>query len=49
MNGGIQWCMNNNYKFIWINEYNINGYLDKNICQTEKYLLYYNKLLKGIK
>jgi hypothetical protein len=49
MNGGIQWCINNNYEFIWVNEYNITEYLDKNICLTEEYLLYYNKLLKGIK
>jgi hypothetical protein len=49
MDGGIQWCINNNYKFIWINEYNIMNYLNKNVCQTEKYLLYYNKLLKGVK
>jgi hypothetical protein len=49
MNGAIKWCLENNYKFIWINESNLINFIDKNICINEKYLYYYNKMLKGIK
>jgi hypothetical protein len=48
MNGAIKWCLKNNYRFIWINENNILNYINKNICHEEKYIIYYDKMLKGI-
>lgn len=49
MNGAIKWCLENNFKFIWINEYNLIKYIDKNICLNKEYSLYYNKMIKGLK
>jgi hypothetical protein len=48
MNGAIKWCLNNNYRFMWVNEFNICNYINKAICSSEKYSIYYNKMLKGI-
>jgi hypothetical protein len=48
MNGAIDWCLENDYRFIWINENNILNYIDENICNEEKYIPYYDKMLKGV-
>lgn len=49
MDSIIQYCIDNNIKFIWINEYNILSYIDKFIFEGSENKTQLNKLLKGVK
>jgi hypothetical protein len=48
MNSAIKWCLDNQYKFIWINESNILNFIDKEVFNDERNLLFYNKMLIGV-
>ena len=48
MNKIIEYCENNKYKFIWVNEHNIHTFLnDKLILDNQSATIQYNKLLKS--
>jgi hypothetical protein len=50
MNKIIEYCENNKYKFIWVNEHNIHTFLnDKLILDNQSATIQYNKLLKSCK
>ena len=48
MDGGISWCLENNYKFIWINEDNLLYYINKKDNQDQRNEQFYVKTYKGI-
>lgn len=49
MDGAIKWCLENGYKFIWVNEYNLIDFINKDKCMVGDFLVYYNKMIKGLK
>lgn len=48
MDACIKWCYSNNYKFIWINEYNILNYINENDNKDDRNKIWYEKAYKGI-
>jgi len=49
MDGGIEWCFKNNYKFIWVNEDNLIYYINEKDNQDQRNNKFYIKAYKGIK
>lgn len=49
MDSCISWCIENNYKFIWINEDNLIKYFNQNDNKDIRNESFYIKALKGIK
>jgi hypothetical protein len=49
MDAAIKWCLEHNYKFIWINEFNLLSYVNVNDNKDERNMIYYNKVKKGVK
>lgn len=47
INAIIEWCLKNEFKFIWINEHNILDYIDQTKFHKTN-IIQLNKLLKGI-
>jgi len=49
MDGAIKWCLENDYKFIWVNESNLINFINPEVCMSDNFLVYYNKMIKGLK
>lgn len=49
INAIIKWCLDNQYKFIWINEHNILSFVDKSVFVDNENILQLDKLMIGIK
>lgn len=48
MDAGILWCLENGYKFIWINEDNLLDYISKQDNKDSRNNIFYQKAFKGI-
>jgi len=48
MDGAIKWCLEEGYKFIWVNEDNLLSYIDKNDNKDSRNSKFYIKAYKGI-
>lgn len=48
MDASIKWCIENNYKFIWINEDNLLNYISEDDNCFEQNKKFYNKVYKGL-
>lgn len=48
MDAGILWCLENGYKFIWINEDNLINYFNESDNKDERNDVFYKKINKGI-
>jgi len=48
MDGAIWWCLENNYKFIWINEDNLLSYINESDNVDYRNNKFYIKAYKGL-
>jgi hypothetical protein len=48
MDAGINWCLKNDYKFIWINEDNLLDYINIKDNTDKRNNIFYEKVIKGI-
>ncbi len=48
MDGGIKWCLENGYTFIWVNENTLQHYINEEDNKDPRNVVFYNKAYKGI-